>query len=68
MGASMQGVELGPFQAYAAMTENASNFSLHNGKQERSRWLPLTSVAHNTRQYLSQKHVWGYSIFPWKIP
>lgn len=37
MGVSMQGVEPDPFQAYAATTENASNFSLHNGKQERSR-------------------------------
>lgn len=36
LGASVQGVGLGPFQAYAAATENTSNFSLHKGKQERS--------------------------------
>jgi len=36
MAATAQGVELGLFQAYAATTENVSNFSLHKGKQERS--------------------------------
>lgn len=37
LGASVEGIGLGPFQAYTATTENTSNFSLHKSKQEHSR-------------------------------
>lgn len=37
LGASVQGVGLDPFQAYAATAENTSNLSSHKGKQEHSK-------------------------------